>query len=531
MKNLKKKVLSLFSVVLGLFLATSGVAMAATISTVTLSGTTAGVASTGSALTATPNAGSSMVWRWYSSNASTTFATAGVIATTTVGNVYTPSYSDLGKFFKAEASGTVPDIGYATSSAVEITAGLLTISLPTLTTTKVYNGSRTAAVTAGTLSGVAPVDGLNVTVTGAATYDTATTTTDKTITVVYTLAGSAAAGYTKPVNYATTTGIITAKALTIADPTLTLSKVYDGDKTAVVTAGTLSGVVGADTVTVSAVGTYDTATTTTSKTITVVYTLAGADSVNYSKPNNYTSSSGIVTAKQLTIADPTLTTTKNYDGSTSAAVTAGALVGVVGSDTVTVTATGTYNNVNVGTGRGITVAYTLAGADSVNYTKPVDYSVSTGVIVGAGSASSGYYAPAPTTSQVTTPVTPVVTTTTLPANPTQADYQNLISTLLAQVSALQAQLPTATVSGTGYKFVAALSFGNTSDSVKQLQTFLKAQGSDIYPSGATTGYFGQLTQNAVKAFQVKYGLAKTGDAGYGFVGPKTRAKINQLQGM
>ncbi len=437
MKNSKKKVLSLFSVVIGSFLITS-VASAATLSSVTITGTKA----VGSTLTAVPVGVTTQVnYRWYSSaTADGVYALIpGATATTTI-----PTGAYVGKFFKVEASSTAPDDGIATSTA---------------------------------------------------------------------------------------TTAIAAKQLTIADPTLTLSKVYDGDRTAAVTAGALSGVVDGDTVTVTGVATYDTATTTTGKTITVVYTLAGAQATGYTKPVDYTTTSGVVTAKQLTIADPTLTTTKNYDGNTSAAVTAGALVGVVGSDTVTVTATGTYNNVDVGTGRGITVAYTLAGADSVNYTKPVDYSVSTGVIVGAGAASAAYYAPVTSAPVVVTSTPVVTTTTTLPTNPTQADYQNLISSLLAQVSALQAQLPTATVSGTGYRFVAALSFGNTSDSVKQLQTFLKAQGSDIYPSGATTGYFGQLTQNAVKAFQVKYGLAKTGDAGYGFVGPKTRAKINQLQGV
>ncbi|NBS50942.1 MAG: hypothetical protein EBS97_10160, partial [Verrucomicrobia bacterium] len=39
-----------------------------------------------------------------------------------------------------------------------------------------------------------------------------------------------------------------------------------------------------------------------------------------------------VGAKALTIGAPTLTTTKEYDGTTTAAVTAGALSGVVGSD-------------------------------------------------------------------------------------------------------------------------------------------------------------------------------------------------------
>jgi peptidoglycan hydrolase-like protein with peptidoglycan-binding domain len=42
-----------------------------------------------------------------------------------------------------------------------------------------------------------------------------------------------------------------------------------------------------------------------------------------------------------------------------------------------------------------------------------------------------------------------------------------------------------------------------------------------------TGYYGALTRKAVQAFQVKYGVAKPGDAGYGIVGPKTRAALQK----
>ena len=44
----------------------------------------------------------------------------------------------------------------------------------------------------------------------------------------------------------------------------------------------------------------------------------------------------------------------------------------------------------------------------------------------------------------------------------------------------------------------------------------------------TTGYFGVLTRAAVEAFQVKHGIARKGDEGFGLVGPKTRTKLNEL---
>ena len=54
----------------------------------------------------------------------------------------------------------------------------------------------------------------------------------------------------------------------------------------------------------------------------------------------------------------------------------------------------------------------------------------------------------------------------------------------------------------------------------------------MYPEGLVTGYYGNLTKLAVGRFQIKYGIVtSTGDAGYGNVGPKTRAKINSLLGL
>jgi len=169
--------------------------------------------------------------------------------------------------------------------------------------------------------------------------------------------------------------------LTIENPTLTLSKLFDGSTTAAVTAGTLSGVVAPDEVIVSAVATYDTRTVGTNKTITVVYTLAGSDAGQYIKPVDFTVDTGEITALQLTITSPTLTLVKAYDGNTIAAVTPGALSIVVAPDAVTVSAVATYNTAAVGTNKVITVAFTLAGANAANYIKPVNYVVTTGAAI------------------------------------------------------------------------------------------------------------------------------------------------------
>ena len=79
--------------------------------------------------------------------------------------------------------------------------------------------------------------------------------------------------------------------------------------------------------------------------------------------------------------------------------------------------------------------------------------------------------------------------------------------------------------------------GLRSNEVKSLQSFL-SRYKDIYPEGLITGWFGPLTRSAVQRFQCKYEiLCESQDpvlrlsqdlTAYGYVGPKTRAKINEL---
>jgi hypothetical protein len=78
-----------------------------------------------------------------------------------------------------------------------------------------------------------------------------------------------------------------------------------------------------------------------------------------------------------------------------------------------------------------------------------------------------------------------------------------------------------------------LFFGmRNSTEVQRLQKFLKAQGSEIYPEGLVTGNFFNLTKAAVIRFQNRHKaeiLTPIGlERGTGFVGPKTRAKINNI---
>jgi len=102
------------------------------------------------------------------------------------------------------------------------------------------------------------------------------------------------------------------------------------------------------------------------------------------------------------------------------------------------------------------------------------------------------------------------------------------------VSVTQNAQPSATATATSPVFNFALQKGMRNDSVRQLQIVLNSnpltqivETGDGSP-GHETEYFGAATQKAVGRFQELNGLAKPGDSAYGFVGPKTRAKLNEL---
>jgi hypothetical protein len=76
--------------------------------------------------------------------------------------------------------------------------------------------------------------------------------------------------------------------------------------------------------------------------------------------------------------------------------------------------------------------------------------------------------------------------------------------------------------------------GTTNTDIKRLQQLLNSDSdtkiaeSGIGSPGSETEYFGSLTEKSLQKFQVKYGIAKEGDPGYGYLGPKTRAKFQEL---
>jgi len=168
--------------------------------------------------------------------------------------------------------------------------------------------------------------------------------------------------------------------LTIGRKTLTATasasnKVYDGNTTASVTL-TFTGLVGDETLGQTVGATFADKNVATGKTVTVnSITLANGDNgglaANYSIATGQTTTANI-TAKALTINSELTSATKEYDGTTTAAVTSSGLVGLVAGEDVTATGGGNYDNANVGTGKAITISYTLQDGETAglasNYT-------------------------------------------------------------------------------------------------------------------------------------------------------------------
>ncbi len=149
--------------------------------------------------------------------------------------------------------------------------------------------------------------------------------------------------------------------------------------------------------------------------------------------------------------------------------------------------------------------------------------------------------------------TAIITLPFITSAATSAELTAQAQVLLAQVQALQAQLAAmggGTTGGTtvpvytGTTGVSSatpgvnssacpligrvLNLGDSGDDVSRLQTFLSLERA-VYPEALVTGYYGSLTESAVKRWQAKYNIVASGTAastGYGVTGPRTAAAIS-----
>ncbi len=258
--------------------------------------------------------------------------------------------NDAGNYALTQPTGLTADI---TPKALTVTG--------TTVASKVYDGLAAASLSGGSLVGV--VGGDTVTLTQLGSFADRNVGTAKVVTAADTLGGSGAGNYTltQPTGL---TADITPKALTVTG-TAVASKVYDGLQLASLSGGSLVGVVGSDTVTLTQAGSFVDKNVGTAKAVAAADTLGGTDAGNYALTQP-TGLAADITPKAVTVTG-TVVANKVYDGLTTASLSGGSLVGVVGGDTVTLTQLGSFADKNVGTAKAVTAADTLGGTDAGNY--------------------------------------------------------------------------------------------------------------------------------------------------------------------
>jgi len=231
------------------------------------------------------------------------------------------------------------------TTTASITARSITVTAAS--NTKVYDGTTSAAatptITAGTL-------GTGDTAAFNESYDTRNVGLGKTLTVAG-VVNDGSGGNNYAVTFVSnTTGMITARALTVTAASNT--KVYDGTTSAAAT----------PTITAGTLGTGDTAAFNESydtRNVGLGKTLTAAGVVNDgSGGNNYavtfvSNTTGMITARSITVT--AASNTKVYDGTTSAAATPTITAGTLGiGDTAAFNES--YETRNVGLGKTLTAA-------------------------------------------------------------------------------------------------------------------------------------------------------------------------------
>jgi hypothetical protein len=278
-------------------------------------------------------------------------------------------------------------------------------------TSKVYDGNTSATLTPGNFafSGFAAGEGASVSKT-AGTFDNANAGTNKTVTVslsssdIAANSGTLLSNYTLPTSASGTIGTITKAPLSVTASNT--SKTYDG---AVFSGGngvTYSGFVNNET-TASLSGTlgYAGSSQNARNVGNYVITPNGLTSANYSV--NFVDGSLTISPAGLNsiVASLTGSTSKVYDGNTSATLTPGnfAFSGFAAGEGASVSKTsGTFDNANAGTNKTVTVSLSSSdiaansGTLLSNYTLPTSASGTIGTIskaplnVTASNASKTY---------------------------------------------------------------------------------------------------------------------------------------------
>jgi hypothetical protein len=250
-------------------------------------------------------------------------------------------------------------------TSADITSAGLTVS-GIMASDKVYDGTAAAMLDTSSAALVGVVTGDNVTLdatSAAGVFSDKNVGSGKTVTI----SGLATAG-TDAGNYMLTepsaTASITAQPLTIS--ATGIKKVYDGTAAATVTLS--DNRVSGDSLSTSYTSaSFSDKNVGTGKIVSVTgISVTGTDAGNYSYNTTATTTANIAA---VVLSGSVTVNNKVYDGTTTATIASGSLIGVIGSDNVSLTGgTAAFSDKNVGNGKTvIATGLSLSGTNANNY--------------------------------------------------------------------------------------------------------------------------------------------------------------------
>ena len=288
---------------------------------------------------------------------------SGLFADKNVGNGKGVSLASL-TLAGADAQNYVLDVQGVNASA-SITPATLQLGAIAVQD-KVYDRGTGAMVGSIGLNGV--LGGDSVGATGSAQFADKNVGVGKAVSVTGIALGGADAGnYQLLTSSGSSTASITPAALNVGAITVA-GKVYDGTTAAQVANIALGGVIGGDSVTAGAQGSFADKNVGVGKAVSVTgIALGGADAGNYQLLTSSGSSTASITPAVLT-AGTVAVADKLFDGTTGANVGAVQLVGVVSGDVVAGQAEGRFADPHIGSNKPVAVSgIVLVGADAGNY--------------------------------------------------------------------------------------------------------------------------------------------------------------------
>ena len=444
------------------------------------------------------------------------------------------------------------NVGQQMGLTADVTTKGLTVSGLTAND-KVYDGTTDAGTintTGLNLTGLVTGDTVAVAATG--TFDTKNVGVDKTITLTSVNSGADAGNYTITAQATYSLADITTKALSVI--ATAANKIYDSMSTASATLS-LSGMVGAETLTTSSVGsTFNDKNVASNKTVTINTANLG-NGANGGLASNYSLATGQttlanITSKALTVSGLTASN-KVYDGNAAAALTGTATVTALSGDDVSIngTSTGAFDNKNVGNTKAITITgNSLSGADAANYNvgqqmgltadvttktltvsglttndKVYDSTTDAGTIDTAGLVLTGLVAgdivAVSATGTFDTKNVGVDKTITLTSTNSGADVGNY--TITDQATYSLADITTRAITLSGLSASNKTYDGNTVASITGTVSVNALGGDDVSISGSSTGAFDNKNVDNAKAITISGNSLSGNDAANYTVGQQT----------